>query len=219
MTQQDIAPDQSLNIILTKIASNWKLNLREINLDSNNHDYNSKKREAVEQKQQELEDKFLNVYQAKLLKITDFPQKEELVNDFILKIEELKISIQVSSKKYPDSESKKFRESVCDSIKTKLLQKKEELKQKKLERMEAQVEIIYPLSFDVEAKKDPLKTLLQSIIKPWNVELFPTEISKYEEDNFVKNSIKDKQSKFLSIIEFLIKDFALSALANNTLII
>ena len=43
MTQQDIAPDQSLNIILTKIASNWKLNLREINLDSNNHDYNSKK--------------------------------------------------------------------------------------------------------------------------------------------------------------------------------
>ena len=116
MTQQDIALDQSLNKILAEITNNWKLSFQH-----DDKDYDSKKREAVTKKQQELEDKFLNFYQAKLLEITDFPQKEKLVDDFILRIEELKISLKDSLQKYPESNSTKFRESVCDSIKTQLV--------------------------------------------------------------------------------------------------
>ena len=127
MTQQDIAPDQSPNKILAEITNNWK-----INFQHGEKNYNSKKIEAVTKKQQELEDKFFNVYQAKLLEITDFPKKEKLVDDFILKIDELKISIQGSSMEYPDSESINFRESVCDSIKNELLQKKRGVKKREV---------------------------------------------------------------------------------------
>jgi hypothetical protein len=50
MIQQEISLDQSLNKILAEITNNWKINLGEINLDLNNHDYDSKKREAVQKK-------------------------------------------------------------------------------------------------------------------------------------------------------------------------
>jgi hypothetical protein len=202
MTQQDIALNQSLNKILAEITNDW-----EINFQHNDEDYNSSRIKAVQKKQQELEDKFLNFYQAKLLKITDFAQKEMLVNNFISKIEDLKISIQGTSRKYPDSQSITYRELVFDSIKTKLLQKKEELKQEKLKWMDTQLEIIYPISFDVQEKKDPLKILLQSIIKPWKVEFFPNEFSQDKENIFVENFIKDKKLRFLQDIKTLISSF------------
>lgn len=204
MTQQDIVSDQSLNKILDKITNKWKLSFQH-----DDKDYNSKKREAVEQIQQELEGNFFRVYQAKLLEINDFSQKEKLINDLILKIEELKISLKGSSQKYPDSNSIAYRELVCDSIKTKLLQEKEKLKkEEKLKWMDIQLEIIYPLSFDVEAKKDPLKNLLKSIIKPWKVEFFPSEFSQDKEDMLVENFIKDKKLRFLQDIKTLILGFS-----------
>lgn len=206
MTQQDIAPDQSLNKILDEITNIWIITFQYTNI---NNDENIQKKLAIQNQQQELEDKFLEVYQTKLLEITDFPQKEKLVDDFILKIDELKISIQGSSMEYPDSESINFRESVCDSIKNELLQKKEELKKEKLEAMNKKTELLLSkFLVHSQAKKDPLKTLLQSIIKPWKVEFFPTEFSQDKEDMLVENFIKDKKFRFLQDIKTLILDFS-----------
>jgi hypothetical protein len=83
-----------------------------------------KKERQFKKKQQELEDKFLNFYQAELLEINDFAQKERLVDTFISKIKELKISIQATSQIYPDSQSINYRELVFDSIKINYYKKK-----------------------------------------------------------------------------------------------
>jgi hypothetical protein len=68
--------------------------------------------------------------------------------------------------------------------------------------MDTQLEIIYPISFDVQEKKDPLKTLLQSIIKPWKV-----EFSQDKENMLVENFIKVKKLRFLQDIKTLISSF------------
>jgi hypothetical protein len=194
-----------LNPIIDQINQIWKITFEYIN---NPEDENLKRELAIQKQQQELEDKFLNFYQAKLLKITGFAQKERLVDTFISKIEELKISIQGTSQKYPDSKSTIYRELVCDSIKTKLLEKKEELKKEKLEAMNKKTELLLSDFFvNSPEKKDPLKTLLQSIIKPWKVEFFPNEFSQDKENMFVENFINDKKLQFLQDIKTLISSF------------